>query len=105
MNLASLYRRLSEYQNYKYEVEGLIASLKNTVNPLSHAKDVLNNIYKYDDYVADNGKLANINVRLNRVLNNLENNILPSINRKIRSISDAIDDAERALAAMEEENK
>ena len=43
MNLASLYRRLSEYQNYKYEVEGLIASLKNAVNPLSHAKDVLNN--------------------------------------------------------------
>lgn len=105
MNLASLYRRLSEYQNYKYEVEGLIASLKNAVNPLSRAKDVLNNIYKYDDYVADNGKLANINVRLNRVLSNLENNILPSINRKIRSVSDAIDDAERALAAMEEENK
>ena len=106
MNLTSLYRRLSEYQNFRSEVEGLIASLKNAVDPLSLACSSLDNTYLYDDVVADNGRLKNINKRLDNVISSLENNIIPAIDRKIRRLESSIDDliAEMEAAAAEEKS-
>lgn len=100
MDLASLYRRLSEYQSFKNEVEGLVAALKNAVDPLTIANKALAKTYLYDDYVADKGKL-NINKNnLDKVIRNLENNILPEIDRKISSINRSIETLESE--AMEE---
>lgn len=106
MNLTSLYRRLSEFQSFRSEVEGLIASLKSAVDPLSLACSSLNNTYLYDDVVADNGRLKNINKRLDNVISSLENNIIPAIDRKISRIESSIDDliAEMEAAAAEEES-
>lgn len=106
MNLTSLYRRLSEFQSFRSEVEGLIASLKNAVDPLNLACSSLNNTYLYDDVVADNGRLKNINKRLDNVISSLENNIIPAIDRKISRIESSIDDliAEMEAAAAEEES-
>lgn len=106
MNLTSLYRRLSEFQSFRSEVEGLIASLKNAVDPLSLAFSSLNNTYLYDDVVADNGRLKNINKRLDNVISSLENSIIPAIDRKISRIESSIDDliAEMDAAAAEEES-
>lgn len=100
MDLASLYRRLSEYQSFKNEVEGLVAALKNAVDPLIIANKALAKTYLYDDYVADKGKL-NINKNnLDKVIRTLENNILPEIDRKISSINRSIETLESE--AMEE---
>lgn len=106
MNLTSLYRRLSEFQSFRSEVEGLIASLKSAVDPLSLACSSLNNTYLYDDVVADNGRLKNINKRLDNVISSLENNIIPAIDRKISRIESSIDDliAEMEAAVAEEES-
>ena len=100
MDLASLYRRLSEYQSFKNEVEGLVAALKNAVDPLTIANKALAKTYFYDDYVADKGKL-NINKNnLDKVIRTLENTILPEIDRKISSINRSIETLESE--AMEE---
>ncbi len=100
MDLASLYRRLSEYQSFKNEVEGLVAALKNAVDPLTIANKALAKTYLYDDNVADKGKL-NINKNnLDKVIRTLENNILPEIDRKISSINRSIETLESE--AMEE---
>lgn len=106
MNLTSLYRRLSEFQSFRSEVEGLIASLKNAVDPLRLACSSLDNTYLYDDVVADNGKLKNINKRLDNVISSLENSIIPAIDRKISRIESSIDDliAEMEAAAAEEKS-
>lgn len=102
MDLTSLYRRLSEYQSFKREVEGLVASLRKAIDPLNLANNSLKQTYLYDDIVADNGRLQNIQNRLDGDVKKLENNILPEIDRKISSIESSIEDA-LAQQAMEEE--
>lgn len=94
MSIASLYRRLNEYQNCKNDVRELISTLKSTLNSLNNTKISLNSMYKYNDTSADNGKLNNICLKLEETINNLENNIIPELNRKITSLKNDIRDAE-----------
>ena len=100
MSVASLTRKLNEYQNYKTEVEGLITNLTKVISPLKLAKDKLETIYTYDDYVADGQKLSKLYSKLKDELANLENNILPSIKSKIKNIVSEIE-MEQAREMME----
>lgn len=98
--LASLYRKLHEFQNFKSECVGLVTDLKKVISPLTLADRNIDS-YKYNDTRADAGKLLKSKNKLSEIITNLENVIIPELDRNIKSINNEIE-IEEAREAMEE---
>ena len=97
-NLQALYRLLSEYKEFKRSLEDLLDNLKNALDPLEFSSRNIQETFLYNDYGADNQKIASNRGKINNVIVTIERVILPEVNRKITSINRQIADAEMAQA-------
>lgn len=98
MNLTSLRRKLSEYQNFYEEVRNLVFNLKTAIDYLLDASNSIQNVYQYNDESADKNKLITDKRKLENDIDSLERDIIPAIKSKIRMLERQIEDAELAMS-------
>lgn len=94
--LSSLYRKLSQYKSLLSDINELVRNLRNVLNPLSNANKSLQENFKYNDQIADKGKIMKCRAKLEKDINSLEKEIIPSIERNIQQIKKEIADLEAA---------
>lgn len=94
--LSSLYRKLSQYNNFLSDINDLVHKLKNVLDPLTYANKSLEENFKYNDEKADKGRILKCRTNLERDINTLQREIIPSIEAQIRQIEKDIADLEAA---------
>lgn len=97
-SLEYLYRLLSEYQEFKSSLEGVLRNVKGSLEPLYMASKNIQEVFLYDEYGADDGKIAKNKANIDNLVNLLEQDIMPEVNRKIAIINRQIADAQMAQA-------
>ena len=93
-DIESLYDDKRKYTNLRDKVINTMSQLKKAIDKINLVDDNVVYAYSINESSADFGKLKTIKNEIQSIYDNLDDNVLPSIKRKINQFENDIEAAE-----------
>lgn len=92
MNSNDVANKINQYRNALNKVVSVKNNISSSINNLNNIVDVQNRCYKKDDGCVTGTYLTDLLEKEKDVLSNIENNIIPNINRMIHNLTNQYKD-------------
>ena len=102
MNSNDISTKITQYKNCYNKVVATKNEINNSIQALSNIIDIQNRAYRIDDNCATGGYLEDLISKQEDIISNIDNNILPNINRVLKNLSNQYIDAKQKEALENE---
>lgn len=92
MNSNDIANKINQYRNILNKVISVKNNMSLSIQCLDNITELQDKCYKKDDECASGSYLNTLREKESKVLSNIENNVIPNINRKLNSLSNQYKD-------------